>query len=687
MSKIGVHIVSGPRNGYGEFLRRCGDHLTVVKAVDEAGALWEARQFSDVLTVMAWESLRSGVNPQDDPVVQARAWWGRFLIKYNLLSTAERLSIDVYETNNENNGNWSFWADFSITVMDKASEIGLHLCILNYSTGTPPLQSDKDSLLALSEIARACRVARDGGHYLGLHQYGGVPPQGIPYEDWPKTLKGTGPLHALRHRDLAGYLKSVNALPRIIITECGQDGGYTFLGTQTMMDDVAWYDQELFKDEYIVGATWWTLGNWNQANYQDALPVMADYIISHPTPEPIPEPPMQEYDRTMVLFHPSQYRTEWVTPVTSASWWTNRLWTMGQSAHDAVITASDAVLKSRTVIAINPSLWGVNPTLKEWFDANFTAGFAYIPVTSGSPSGLVKAIEEALGMTPPPPPPPSVWAGIVSVHGRADGGRLRTIDKTSVTAARLTGFKFYKNARDDYADLASAGIPMANCLVRLEHVKDRRATVDFYINEVTTGIWELPIREAYASGVRWFEPFNEVNLGVEGLGVAWTSPEDFYALYLGCVVRMMIKFPDIKVLSPSIGPGQPNTRQWIDEFERLGIFEMADGIAAHSYWDSRANMDVVSQGRSYRDYLPHGKRIHITEASNNKGFDTDDEKGRQYVDYMKSLETQVARVDFFVLSSSNVGDGLLFNQRRETWVRVGPLTDTISAIPFIVGAR
>ena len=88
MSKIGIHIVSGPRNGYGEFLRRCGDHLTVVKAVDEAGALWEARQFSDVLTVMAWESLRSGVNPQDDPVVQARAWWGRFLIKYNLLSTA-----------------------------------------------------------------------------------------------------------------------------------------------------------------------------------------------------------------------------------------------------------------------------------------------------------------------------------------------------------------------------------------------------------------------------------------------------------------------------------------------------------------------------------------------------------------------------------------------------------------------
>jgi len=47
------------------------------------------------------------------------------------------------------------------------------------------------------------------------------------------------------------------------------------------------------------------------------------------------------------------------------------------------------------------------------------------------------------------------------------------------------------------------------------------------------------------------------------------------------------------------------------------------------------------------------------------------------------LEPQVARVDFFCASSSNVGDGALFNQRRETWVR----GDVLSAIVAEVAKR
>jgi hypothetical protein len=46
MSKIGVHVVLGPRTGYGDFLKKianAGQTLAVVKCVDDFGAAKEAK--------------------------------------------------------------------------------------------------------------------------------------------------------------------------------------------------------------------------------------------------------------------------------------------------------------------------------------------------------------------------------------------------------------------------------------------------------------------------------------------------------------------------------------------------------------------------------------------------------------------------------------------------------------------
>jgi len=85
-------------------------------------------------------------------------------------------------------------------------------------------------------------------------------------------------------------------------------------------------------------------------------------------------------------------------------------------------------------------------------------------------------------------------------------------------------------------------------------------------------------------------------------------------------------------------------------------------------------------------YLAPTKKIWIPEASN-KALEPDTAKASQYIDYARTLEPEIAGVFFFCLSSSNVGDGELFNSRRETWVRPGAFKDSISVIPGIIGKR
>lgn len=382
MSKIGVHCVIGPRNGYGDFLRKiagAGQTLAVVKCVDDFGAAKEAKDLMpNTLTVGRLNTFRNA----EGQVVDAQAFEpllpdGRYRDARQVAEwyyagvkpqwDRNRDRIDVWETFNEFSAHWGWQGDFFLAMMDIAEADGYKLAHYACSTGNPP------DAAAARQMIPCLREAKKRGHYLSLHEYGGVGDR-APGEPNPPTLRGTEPYHALRYRALYETILIPNqADPMLIVTECAQNGGFTFIGTDIFVEDFAWYDSELVKDSYVAGAAAYTLGNWQQANFQDALPALADYIIVHPTPVPPPKPepeppaetrprgaPRTQYGRTYLLLPNEPVTPEgnarlenWIAAIVASGVLTRFRWTMGGSADDAGIGDLDR----RNVLAINPDTW------------------------------------------------------------------------------------------------------------------------------------------------------------------------------------------------------------------------------------------------------------------------------------------------------------------------------------------
>ncbi len=278
-SKIGLHVVFGPRVGLDEFLSRCaqsGHPVALVKCVDDFEAAFKAKQYSDktltvgrvnavrlnnkdFLDMQAWEppdyhppSRTHYTNAQE----AARQY-------YDFVTPIWKLNpvIDVWETFNEFSWHWGWQADFYIALMDLAEADGYRLGLWSPSTGNPPEEFYPD-------VVRACQRARaHGNHILCLHEYG---LEGL--------LKSAPSSLVTRYRRLYKVLKQEDAVIPLVISEAGENAGGGFTGVEVFMDDFAWYDAQLSRDDYVIGCAAWTLGDWNGANVQAALPALADYI-------------------------------------------------------------------------------------------------------------------------------------------------------------------------------------------------------------------------------------------------------------------------------------------------------------------------------------------------------------------------------------------------------------------------
>lgn len=113
-----------------------------------------------------------------------------------------------------------------------------------------------------------------------------------------------------------------------------------------------------------------------------------------------------EYERTYYLLHPSQYFALWMTPALRP----DRRWTVGQSPHDAFIDAPG--LSRRRVIAVNPFLWGTEPTLRIWALVNFTPGYELNEVVTATPDTIEQAVDRALGEAVKPVTTVQVWPNL-----------------------------------------------------------------------------------------------------------------------------------------------------------------------------------------------------------------------------------------------------------------------------------
>ncbi|MCC6483254.1 MAG: hypothetical protein IT209_00275 [Armatimonadetes bacterium] len=276
-SKVGLHVVCGPRPGYLEFLQQCSNALhpgRVIKVVDDFSPAYEAKQVNKyTLTVGRINQVGSvDLGGLDGYVNQSPEAVAAFY--YSLVKPIWQANpwIDVWEACNEWSWHWAWQADFYIALMDLAEADGFKLAIWSASVGNPPEAYYPD-------IARACaRAAAHGGHMLSLHEYGLWADPGQH-----ALLSNAGPDLVTRYRKLYNYLAPRNAVIPLVLTETGQDGGYNFVGTPLLIMDYTWYDQEMKKDPYVIGCAAWLLGEcgWANANIAPALPALADYISTH----------------------------------------------------------------------------------------------------------------------------------------------------------------------------------------------------------------------------------------------------------------------------------------------------------------------------------------------------------------------------------------------------------------------
>lgn len=125
------------------------------------------------------------------------------------------------------------------------------------------------------DIGRAPELAGaiEDADYMGLHEYSAP------------TMKSDQSWLCLRYRRTMDELRQagVRYIPPLLITECGIDGGVigrpgkgwkTFTDRAGYMEQLAWYDNELQKDNYVRAATIFTSGpnyNWQDFDFDQEL--------------------------------------------------------------------------------------------------------------------------------------------------------------------------------------------------------------------------------------------------------------------------------------------------------------------------------------------------------------------------------------------------------------------------------
>ncbi|MEW6233131.1 MAG: twin-arginine translocation signal domain-containing protein [Chloroflexota bacterium] len=196
-------------------------------------------------------------------------------------------------------------AELEVERVRLLAERGLRSVVGNFAAGQPPLEYWPYLRPAL-EAALAHRG------YLGLHEYSAPVMQfGTGKQQLDRTAdeKDEGWL-TLRYRKVyRSYLIPMGLRLPLVITECGIDGGIRgrpgppgrgwrdFVeywesqgmgsdGPGTYVGQLAWYDAELHKDDYVIGAAIFAMTAFQEwVSYQllgDAAEVLKRYLLVHP---------------------------------------------------------------------------------------------------------------------------------------------------------------------------------------------------------------------------------------------------------------------------------------------------------------------------------------------------------------------------------------------------------------------
>jgi hypothetical protein len=275
-TKLGVHVATGPRGGFGQV---CQAAPAVVLAVGEGGALVEAKEKSGGRTLTIYRDITVYPNapPGIDDMTEAGAiaaaefFWPRLREAYDLNPA------DYYQPTNEIGGdNEQTLANLMVyesRMMDLAERDGYRLVI-----GSPAGGSPASWELWLNYFVPLIRRAGEGGHLYGRHAYGGVvmASSGLLTGPGPKVADA----NAGRPFVEAAYLHKIGVETPLVVTEAGVHGGMRFPGSKPLLEDAVRYDALCGQHDNIWGFCLWTFGDYGPfpANIQPASRYLASYV-------------------------------------------------------------------------------------------------------------------------------------------------------------------------------------------------------------------------------------------------------------------------------------------------------------------------------------------------------------------------------------------------------------------------
>jgi hypothetical protein len=276
----------------------------VIKIIDDLGSAGVVREQSpDTLIVgrvsMDYDFLSILAKGNRSADRHAESFISKNLDKYKL-----HPSVDYWEGYNEPMiSSAELMADYAAFEAERVKQmaaLGYKCSIGSFSTGTPPLELWASFLPALE-------AAQEYGGCLGLHEYSAPIMQfGFGrYQLDPAGDAGDVGWYTVRYRQVYRHHLPADLHIPLVITECGVDGlieprpgpagaGWRDFskywkqnnmapdGVTGYLDQLTWYDEELQKDDYVVGATIYAAG----ADSYDVLGDMADklawYWSAHP---------------------------------------------------------------------------------------------------------------------------------------------------------------------------------------------------------------------------------------------------------------------------------------------------------------------------------------------------------------------------------------------------------------------
>lgn len=307
MSKLSVHISSGNRSGFTDWLDKCvagGSPIGIIYSVNENISGDLAQHSPTTKWVYRYQTDEFNRLPdgflEGDAVKNATEWLTKTKDSHHrtLIENWKLNKADWFDPLNEpvpdNEAKAKWFNTWMLTALEIAHQHDLKLAIGSFTTGAPELS-------VLQFMVPSFQRGKELGAILSLHAY------------WELDDPSQDKDNALRYRDIYATLPPEARLD-IVISEASSGNGYDTGRTgQNWVDDMAKYDTELMKAPYVLGACGFQLGG-QESNLRSALTQYATYIAKTPTPDVLDVPielvaPIDTIDRSQPPIDP-------ISPVT-----------------------------------------------------------------------------------------------------------------------------------------------------------------------------------------------------------------------------------------------------------------------------------------------------------------------------------------------------------------------------------